>query len=76
LAFEPAIDFVRSHEIAVLEAQPTTGIHDFVGGRGERHGAAEFAAEFEREQHVLLLQRDIGEGGVAGIFPSNMKGPR
>src|SRR5262249_54480523 len=63
LASKAAIDFVRSHEIAVLESEPAARIHDFVGGRCERHGAAEFAAEFEREQHVLLLQRDVGKRG-------------
>ena len=51
-----AIDLMRDHEIVAVDAEPAAGIHHFVGGGGERHRAAERAAEIERQQHVLLLQ--------------------
>src|SRR5262249_8872954 len=58
---QAAIDLVRGDEVAMIEPQPAAGIHHFVCGRCQRHWAAELAAELERQQHVLLLQRDIGE---------------
>src|SRR5919201_4194436 len=61
VASQAAIDLVRGDEIAMVEAEAAAGIHHFVGGGRKRHRAAELAAELEREQHVLLLQRDVGE---------------
>ena len=52
---------MRHDEIVVVNAKPAAGVHHLVGGGSERRGTAERAAEFEREQHVLLLQRDVGE---------------
>jgi hypothetical protein len=40
----------------VVDPKPATSIHHFISG-GERHGAAQRAAEIEREHHILLLQR-------------------
>ena len=52
---------MRGDEIAMIEPQPAASIHHFVGGRRQGHRAAELAAEFEGQQHVFLLQRDIGK---------------
>src|SRR5262249_51200402 len=61
LTSQPPIDLVRSDEIAVIDAEPAAGIHDFVGSGRERHRAAELAAKLERQQHVFLLQRHVGK---------------
>src|SRR5205807_1484691 len=61
LASQAAINFVGGDEIAVIDAEPAAGIHHLIGGGRERHRAAQLAAELERQQHVLLLQRDVGE---------------
>src|SRR6516165_10610633 len=61
LSPQAAIDLVRGDEIAMIEPQPAASIHHFVCGRRQRHRAAELAAELERQQHVFLLQRDVGE---------------
>ena len=52
---------MRDDEIVAIDAEPAAGVHHFVGGGGERHRAAELAAEIERQEHVLLLQRHVGE---------------
>src|SRR6516165_1349380 len=69
LSPQAAIDRVRGDEIAMIEPQPAAGIHHFVCGRRQWHRTAELAAEFERQQHVFLLQRDIGkrDGGHLAV---------
>src|SRR5215469_8497646 len=69
LSPQAAIDLMRGDEVAMIEPQPAAGIHHFVCGRGQRHWAAELAAELERQQHVFLLQRDIGkrDGGHLAV---------
>src|SRR5215510_2690724 len=61
LSPQAAVDVVRGDEIAMIEPQPAASIHHFVCGRRQRHRAAELAAELERQEHIFLLQRDIGE---------------
>src|ERR1017187_8369822 len=61
LSAKSAIDLVGDHEIVAVDAESAAGIHHFIGGGGERHRTAERAAEIERQQHVLLLQGDVGE---------------
>src|SRR5215475_6297883 len=74
LSPQAAIDLMRGDEIAMIEPQPAASIHHFVCGRRQRHRAAELAAELERQQHVLLLQRDIGERD-GGHLPLQDEGP-
>jgi hypothetical protein len=41
-------------KIIVVDPKPATSIH-FIGGGGERRGAAQRAAEIEREHHIRDL---------------------
>ena len=66
---------MRGGKIAAIDAKAAAGIHRLIGGCCKRQRTAKRAAELEREQHVLLLQRHSASG-TAGIFPSRMKGPR
>src|SRR4029078_12743476 len=61
LAAEQPIDLVSDDEIVAIETEPTACVHHLVRGRCERRGAAELSRQLEHEQHVLLLQRDVGE---------------
>src|SRR5215471_21506476 len=74
LSPQATVDVVRSDEIAMIEPQPAASIHHFVCGRRQRNRAAELAAELERQQHVLLLQRDIGKRDGAHL-PLQDEGP-
>ena len=54
---------MRNDKIVGVDAKPATGVHHFVGGGGERHRAAELAAEFERERQGYVN----GMGGLLMI---------
>src|SRR5712675_1763372 len=52
---------MRGDEVVVVDSETPARVHHLVGGRGERHRAAEPARQVERQQHVLLLQCHVGE---------------
>src|SRR5215467_532763 len=49
------------------QAEAAAGIEHFVGSSAKRNGHAHFAAEIERQEHVLLLKIDVAVSGVRKV---------